>query len=161
MARKDANPGQSEKAATRKIEALNLRIAGYRFQDIADQMGISISTAYSYVKASLEEVAEERKNLAHNLRDLELARLDAMTARLWSRMIEVKKKRPDEDKHILQVQLQIIDRIHKLSVRRSRLLGLDAPTRVTQGLYIGDLESKTDDELDRIIEAGDTVGPGG
>ena len=65
----------------------------------------------SALKATLREPADE-------VRDLEVARLDAMLLPLWRRV-----QQGDE---------RAVDRALKIMERRARLLGLDAPSKSEQ-----------------------------
>ena len=97
----------------RKLRALELRKAAVPYQQIADELGYrSASGAFNAVKAALKATLREP---AEELRELELARLDAMLLPLWRRI-----QRGDE---------KAIDRALRIMERRARLLGLDAPTR--------------------------------
>ena len=97
----------------RKKEALQLRLEGKTYTEIAEHMGKSVSTVHGYVTGSLAEVTKED---AQQLRDVEAARLDALQHAIWDKAI-------DGD-------LSAIDRVIKIIDRRARLLGLDAPQQV-------------------------------
>ena len=102
-----AAESRREKAA----KALELRKAGFTYDQIATQVGYaSRSGAYKAVNSALQEITREP---AEVLRSLELERLDALTLAVW------RKAR--------QGNVQAIDRVVKLMERRSKLTGLDAP----------------------------------
>ena len=99
------------RAHDRHLQALELRKAGCTYQQIAEQLGYANAkgahkAVASALKATLREPADA-------LRELELARLDTMLLALW-------RKVQAGDEHA-------IDRALKISERRARLLGLDAP----------------------------------
>ena len=96
-----------------KKEALQLRLEGMTYAEIAERMGKSVSTVHGYVADSLAEVTKE---VSEQLRDVEAARLDALQHAIWERAI-------DGD-------LSAMDRVIKIVDRRARLLGLDAPQQV-------------------------------
>ena len=103
-------------AHTRHLQALELRKAGATYQAIADQLGYANArgahkAVASALKATLREPADE-------VRDLEVARLDAMLLPLWRRV-----QQGDE---------RAVDRALKIMERRARLLGLDAPSKSEQ-----------------------------
>lgn len=96
-------------ARKRAAQALELRLAGFTWQEIADEVKYrQASTAYNAVSDLLDRVACER---VEEYRTLELARLDALQAGLWSDAI-----RGAVDK--VQAVLKIME-------RRAKLLGLD------------------------------------
>jgi hypothetical protein len=124
----------------RKLQALELRKAAVSYQQIADQLGYrSASGAFNAVKAALKATLREPAN---ELRDLEVARLDAMLLPLWRRVQSGDEK--------------AVDRVLRIMERRARLLGLDAPRRQELSGPDGkplafDLSMLTDEEL-RILE---------
>lgn len=116
MARKDAKPGYREKAAARRIEALELRKTGMAFQRIAEKLGISVGQAHGDVMAALKTLAEKQNVTADECRTLEIARLDAMLEKMWTLV-----DKSDQG---------AVDRILRIMERRARYLGLDAPEKI-------------------------------
>ena len=98
-------------------EALRLRSAALPYTQIAARLGVSKSTAFAYVTKALDELRDERRKRAGVLLDLELERLDIAQRGVWPQVLK-------GDVHALAVFL-------RLSERRSRLLGLDAPTKLS------------------------------
>jgi len=66
------------KGAIRKYEALDLRVKGYTYQEIADTMCVSKQTAYKHVESALLEQKDKYRELAELVREQELLRLDLM-----------------------------------------------------------------------------------
>jgi len=100
------------RAHERHLQALELRKAGVTYEVIATQLGYANASGarkavVSALKATLREPAAE-------LRELELARLDAMLLPLW-RPVQA----GDE---------KAVDRALRIMERRARLLGLDRKT---------------------------------
>jgi len=100
------------RAHERHLQALELRKAGVTYEVIAGQLGYANASGarkavVSALKATLREPAAE-------LRELELARLDAMLLPLW-RPVQA----GDE---------KAVDRALRIMERRARLLGLDRKT---------------------------------
>ena len=100
------------RAHERHLQALELRKAGVTYEVIAGQLGYATASGarkavVSALKATLREPAAE-------LRELELARLDAMLLPLW-RPVQA----GDE---------KAVDRALRIMERRARLLGLDRKT---------------------------------
>lgn len=102
--------------AARRAQALALRRAGVPYATIGEQLGISSKRAREIVNSELDKLAAETKADAERVREMEVLRLDRMLFHLWKRM-------EDGD-------LDVIQRILRISERRSRLLGLDAPERI-------------------------------
>lgn len=90
-------------------KALDLRIAGANYRQIAKALTISVGTAHAYVTEGLEQLRNSNAESFEQLRAMEVARLDAMLVPLWA-----KKEQP-----------RVADTILRLSERRARLLGLD------------------------------------
>ncbi len=107
---------RSATAAIRRQRSFELRLAGCTYQVIGDQVGISKQAAYGLVRRELVRLNRLTEADGNLLRELELVRLDAMTEVLWSKAI-------DGD-------LGAVDRLLRISERRSKLLGLDAATSI-------------------------------
>jgi len=110
--------GQAETIASRRKLALELRQAGLTYRELATALTnrgypCKFTTAYKDVMRCLDEIAEKTHEEADHLRTLELTRLDTMLKGIWNRVI--KGDTPS------------IDRALKISERRARLLGIDAP----------------------------------
>jgi hypothetical protein len=134
------NQSRRVKAHDRHLRALELRKAGATYQAIAEQLGYAQAKgAYKAVTSALKLTLREP---AEELRELEVARLDAMLLVLWRRV-----QAGDE---------KAVDRVLRIMERRARLLGLDAPRRQELSGPDGkplafDLSMLTDEEL-KILE---------
>lgn len=102
-------------ATERRRQAFELRKAGFTYQDIGDHVGISKQAAHGLIRRELIRLTREAEKDATEMRALELERLDALTKALWD---DAMKGDPGA-----------IDRLLKISERRSRFLGLDSPVR--------------------------------
>jgi len=108
-----ATSGKAIVRAQTTTKALELRMAGFSYPEIAGRLGISTGTAYNYVSGTLAKTKQEAAETAEQIRTLEVSRLDKMLAVL-APMAE-------------QGDMQAIDRILKIQERRAAYLGLDAP----------------------------------
>ena len=107
----------------RRTRALALRRGGMSYRMIADRLrgkdgvpdNYAHTTAYKDVMAMLTEETEHQRELADQIRELELQRLDAMLMGLWN-----DAQRGNHG---------AVDRVLRISERRAKLLGLDAPVR--------------------------------
>ncbi len=113
---------------TVRRRALALRMAGTPYPDIAAELGIREDTAIGYVREQVERLRGEEVRRVDVARELELARLDAMQARVWPRAVE-------GDTRAALTVLKIMD-------RRAKLLGLDAPVKVDVEHRIPDLTAQ-------------------
>jgi AcrR family transcriptional regulator len=96
------------------IKALELRRKGKSYPDIADELGVSLSTAYRYVNNELERLARERKLEGEKVLELEIARLDRITEAIAER--------------VEAGSLDHVETFLKVMDRRAKLLGLNAAT---------------------------------
>lgn len=117
-------PGENERIAERRVRAFELRKAGTSYREIGRQLGIDVHTAHGDISAELAALREQTVDQAEELRALELERLDAMTAGLWS--------------EVQSGSSPAVSAAVRVSERRSRLLGLDAPA-VTKSELTGSL----------------------
>jgi len=98
----------------KRRQALELRKAGASYEQIAESLGYrSKSGAHDAVTGALRDMLREP---AEQVRTLELSRLDDMLMSIWAR--------------VRSGDVSAIDRALRLSERRARLLGLDAPVKV-------------------------------
>lgn len=108
------------RAAARRTMAVRLRLSGATYQQIADQCGYSNkSNARQVVLRALTRLEVESVG---ELRALENARLDADEMVLRSIIAKGSNKPAD--------RIRAIDSRLRLSARRARLNGLDAPLQV-------------------------------
>jgi hypothetical protein len=106
-------PGNSV-AAERRQAAFELRLKGCSYREIGRELGMSHSNAELLIKQTLAERKETTGLLADQLRDMELARIDKISGELWANRAE-----PSAAATLL-----------RCIERRSKLLGLDAPTKL-------------------------------
>jgi orotate phosphoribosyltransferase-like protein len=99
----------------RRIEALDLRKAGFAYAAIGKQLKVSGEQARLDVMSALKQLAEHQDTETAEYRNLELERLDRMMLAVWSDAIKG--------------HLGAVDRVLKISERRARLMGLDAPVK--------------------------------
>lgn len=110
-------PGEDAKTRERAAKALDLRIAGATYRQIGKSLAVSEKTAYHDVQDELARLDAIVKAKAERLRDLEARRLD-----LWTVALSAGIKSGDP---------RAIGAAVRLSERRARLLGLDAPVTIT------------------------------
>lgn len=100
--------------------ALELRLQGWQYAAIGADLGVSMQRAWTMVQ---EAMADSVREPADKLRELEVARLDSLTAKLMPRALGETDDPPiDQDRAVL--------RIVQISDRRAKLLGLDAPVEI-------------------------------
>ena len=102
--------------ATRRQQAVALRMSGATYQAIGDALGISKMNAWNHVQAALTETRKQTDELTDLLREQELVRLDRMQVGLWTAATHG--------------NVQAVVAVLRIMERRARLLGLDAPVRL-------------------------------
>lgn len=103
-----ASPRRAQ-AADKRRQALELRLEGATFEQIAEQIGYrNRSTAYRAVTSAIQNVGHEQ---AEQLRDLDLTRLDKLMTAVWPKA--------------LQGDMHAVDRVLKIVERRAKMLGYD------------------------------------
>jgi transposase len=154
-----------------KAIALKLRAQGMSFGGIAKHLGIAVGTAYNYVHEGVEEMNEQCKHEAKQLRRIELIRLDKLWAGLerdYKRTktkeskieyvydAEKKKliKKVSEKKYIVvnySARAAIIDRMLAVMQERRRYIpGLEVPKESKVGLM-------DEEQRGRFMEAQETL----
>lgn len=125
-------------AAERKAQAVNLRKKGLSYRRIADQLGCSKSIIAKDIKRELQDLREQTRSDVEELRQLELERLDAF-------QLFVSNALSNGD------VLPAIDRGLKISERRAKLLGLDAPIQIQVQQQVESAIDELLDDLERNI----------
>jgi len=97
----------------RRVQALDLRLAGASYRQIAFALGVGVKTAWQDVNRALQEYLTEP---VEQIRAAEIARLDRLLMAYWQKAL-------GGDESAAYLFLAIMD-------RRARLLGLDAPKRI-------------------------------
>lgn len=114
--------------AFRRREALAMRQRGKSFQEIADELGYSSrGAASSDISKMIKELPQEN---AHNLRKIEVERMDQLLDAMWDKA--------------MKGDGWAVDRCLKIMERRAKLLGLDAP-------IVTKVEMVTEDVIDKQI----------
>jgi uncharacterized protein YerC len=98
-------------ALQRQLQALELRRQGRRYDEIAEALGVSLSSAWRLVHRAYQRSLKHADGEAEMQRHLDLQRLDAALAAIWPAVKAGK--------------LDAVDRLVSILSRRARLLGLD------------------------------------
>lgn len=107
-ARSPVRPEMIDKAQRRE-KAIQLRLAGATFDQIAEQCGFTDrSSAYAAVRRGVQRIGREQ---AEELFDVDNARLDRLLMAVWPKA--------------MQGDLAAVDRVLAIMQRRARMLGYD------------------------------------
>ena len=147
-------------AAERQAEALRLRRDGLSYSEIATRLGYADkATAYNAIRAALKEITREP---AEEVKKLELERLDKLFAESMAIVESAPVKEVDDDGNLdldafdesQRVRLDAIRTALKVSERRSKLEGLDAPVKTQEvpvdKLAASDIEKELRAELEAV-----------
>jgi len=108
--------GEDEIIAERRVRAFGLRKAGASYRQIAQQLAVSLNTAWADVNAELLDYRDQVRADVVEVRELELQRCDEMILGLWPAV-----RRGDPRSVIAAI---------RVADRRAKLLGIDAPTQL-------------------------------
>lgn len=108
---------RSATACERRAQAFELRKIGYTFREIGAQLGITGQGAHGIVRRELLRLNRQTEGDADVLREQELARLDSLTKACWEKA--------------MAGDPQMIDKLLRISERRSKFLGLDSPLKTS------------------------------
>lgn len=136
-----ARPRNEERAAiaARRTRVLAMRIEQRPYAEIAAALGISESLAQQDYKRAVEQTRAELDTTVAQARALELARLAAAEREVWQVLrashivVQHGKIVRDEDGDPVRDHMPVlaaVDRLERISQRRARLMGLDAPVKV-------------------------------
>lgn len=115
QARRFRTSAQIMLARKRERLVMELRISGASYPTIAEQIGMSASGAQRAAVRVLKRLAEETKELADQVRQLDTMRLDRLLLAIWPRA-----SRGD---------LGAVGRALDILERRAKMYGTDAPAR--------------------------------
>lgn len=119
-------------SAERRKEALEYRKAGLTFEEIGSRLGVTRQAAHKTVMVALSDISEKIAETADDIRTLELERLNDLFQVSY--------------KAAMRGNLDAIDKCIKIMDRRSKLLGLDAPSKASV-----EFSRMSDDELATFI----------
>lgn len=154
--------------AERRRKALDMKLSGYTYAVIAEELGVSESVIKKDIQRSLDMYVDEHKESTERVRAAELAVLnDAMIvarrimheqhfAHSGGKIIERNIGTFDEPEYVVVIDngpsMQAIDRVVKISESRRKLLGTDAPVevRATVDGTINYVISVSADELEQL-----------
>ncbi len=129
-----ANGHKEIERSEKRKKCLEMREAGYSYEEIAEAMGWKgKSTARKFVQRALKATYQEP---ADAVRQLELRRLDRLAKGIWQ---QATGKPAIGDTPAEPPSLFAIDRLMKLMDRRARLLGLDAPIKTDSKVAVESL----------------------
>lgn len=133
---------RSPETAERDAEAASLRSQSWTYNKIALHFGVTRQSAWAMVKRALNDTLAKP---ADDLREFEAARLDDLEETVY---LELEKNhcvvshgkiiyQGSDPLHDTASVLSCVDRLLRISERRSRLLGLDSPTKIeTAGEFV-------------------------
>lgn len=144
-----ANGPPQLQRAVRRVEAFNLRVAGYDYRQIHQALNeagykCSIKTCYYDVQETLRELSTFERVLAEDVRAMQLARLDQLMAGLSDTAFA-------GDTYAVEAYLRVLD-------HQAKLLGIYAPTEVTVN-HRRPLHNATPEELAKLLERMTTSQP--
>src|SRR5262245_18532903 len=99
-------------AAVRRKGAIDLRLQGMTYREIAQELGVTPTRARQLVSEALAALQKDTAESAEELRRLELDRLDQLQSGLWEEAADG--------------NLKAVGAVLKIMERRARLVGLDA-----------------------------------
>lgn len=126
---------------TNRSIAVELRREGLSYPEIAQRMGVTAHTVANYINTELLELREKTELDVTMLRDVELMRCDFMLKSLW--------------RGVKQGDVPSVMAGLKVMERRSKLLGLDAPTKTDVNLNLVTPEQAakmSDSEIHRRVQ---------
>lgn len=119
--------------AEKQRKALEMALAGASYDKIAQECGWkNRSSAFRAVERAMKDWAPVDNDDVRTLRERELARLDRLQSAHWMRALQ-------GDSRSTELCLRISD-------RRSKLLGLDMPTKID-----ATVKSEMDAEIDELL----------
>lgn len=117
-------------------EALSLRLAGLTQAQIAARLGIAVNAVQETLSRELDKGRPSDEQI-RQMRELENARLDRVQAAIWSK--------------VLEGDLKAVDSYLRISQRRARMNGFDAPIDVTLSITVRQEMEQALAELESVV----------
>lgn len=111
----------------RQNQAVAMRRSGGSLRAIAAKLGISHEQVRKDIQVVMAEVIAEAKDNAAELRALEIEHLEELRLRMMTLLDEEKAITDPIEKR--KIKLGTVDRLVRISERRAKLLGIDAPDK--------------------------------
>lgn len=109
---------------------MRMRVAGATFTQIAAELGISQPSAFNLVKRQIEARRRAIDENVDDLRQLQADRLETLWAALFYGAGIGRTEVVDGKRVNLPPDLEVVDRLLKVSKQQADLHGLDAPTKI-------------------------------
>ncbi len=109
------DPKHEAEIELRRNRAIQLRVEGWSYREIAEELKVSVSTAFGDVESVIERNRQEANENAEKARRIALQRID----------VAVRGLMPD----VRSGNARSAEVMAKLEERRAKLIGLDAPEK--------------------------------
>lgn len=148
MAKSPAREAERLQALERRRQVMALRVQGHSIAEIGDALNLSKSTVHGHIKRALDELAKADVDRTAAYRALQTQRFEAILKALWPHatgQIEVRKVTTTKEGTVTEVITTAIDvkaarEARQIVTAMSRLLGLEAPIKITHTDLTGDIE---------------------
>lgn len=130
MASRNFTAEDRARISERRNKAIDLKLTGLSYRQIADRLDISHTQARRDVEERLKEDAQKRPQ-TQQLRQLENHRLDILHQSWWPRALErleIDEQTGAREGH--DPDPAALDRVLRIMERRAKLNGLDMPTQI-------------------------------
>lgn len=153
MAKSPAREAERLQALERRRQVMALRVQGHSIAEIAEALDLSKSTVHGHIRKALDELAKADVDRTAAYRALQTQRYEALLKALWPHatgQIEVQKVRVGKDGTTETTTFTAIDvkaarEARQLVTAMARLLGLEAPIKITHTDPTGDIERSPHD----------------
>lgn len=148
MAKSPAREADRLQALERRRQCMTLRVQGHSIGEIAESLQLSKSTVHGHIKRALDELAKADEGRTSAYRALQTQRFEALLKAAWPHATgtaEIRKVTTDKDGAVTVTTIPVIDtkalrEARQLVTAMSRLLGLEAPIKITHTDPTGDIE---------------------
>lgn len=131
---------RKDRQSVRRQQAMTFRLAGMSYEQIGERMDLTTNGARALVERALDRA--ENRNV-ETMRELENARLDRAQAVIWPQ--------------VLRGDLKALDAYLRISDRRAKINGLNAPTRIDLSMSVRTEMEQALGQLESLVLQGETV----
>lgn len=143
-----AREAERIQALERRRQVMELRVQGHTIGVIAERLSLSKSTVHGHIKRALDDAIKADVEGTARWRQLSLTRMETVLNALWPHatgQVEVRSTTHHKDGATTETVTTTIDvkaarEVRQMLVAINRLLGLEAPIKITNTDLTGDIE---------------------
>lgn len=135
-----------------QLQIVELRMAGYSFDQISAHVGRAKSTCHKHYRRAIKAVQEETLEQADQLRAMGMRRIERMISRVWNKAMPAQERGPDGKLKPGDVDIDAMNTLARLLDQHAKLGGYNSPQKTEISMEILQLTiTKVIDIVDQYV----------